>query len=232
MCIEPFIGTIITTAIDFAPRGWLMCQGQTLQINQYQALYALLGFRYGGNNTTEFKIPDLRCRMPVGVGAVTAPIPKNYTLGQAGGQGQITLAPTQVPLPAHTHAATFTPTKGTETVDIPETKGDPALSVKVSASPATGTQQSPGAGSYLAGSSLASAKIYAATATSPVELGGVVLSGKPDIPAKQVKITTVTGGSVVNAPAGQAATQPVDVTNPYLALNFIIAVQGIYPDRP
>lgn len=231
MCSDPFIGTIMTTAIDFAPVGWAICDGKTIPINQNQALFSLIGFIYGGNNTTEFKIPDLRCRMPVGVGSAPAVTSRTYTRGQAGGHGQITLAPTQVPLPAHTHTATFTPTKGKETVDIPAKEGKPALSVKVSASSQAGTLTSPAAGSYLAGSSFGSAKIYTATATSPVELGGVEISGNPDFPAQKVDVTTVTGGDIGIAPTGQVATQAVDLTNPFLALNFIIALEGLYPPK-
>lgn len=231
MCIDPFIGTIMTTAIKFAPKGWKMCDGTTLSINQYEALFSLIGNIYGGDGLNNFKLPDLRCRMPVGVGEDPAPILRKFTLGQADGRDNITLVAAQVPLPAHTHAATFAPTMGKETVDIPETKGDPALSVKVSASTATGTQQMPVAGSYLAGSSFTNAKIYAATATSPVELGGVVLSGKPDIPASKVSITTMTGGSVTNATTAQPAAMAVDLMNPCLALNFIIAMEGVYPPR-
>lgn len=60
MGIDPFIAEIGTFAGDFAPDGWVDCNGQTLNINQYQALYSLIGNRYGGDGHTNFKVPDLR----------------------------------------------------------------------------------------------------------------------------------------------------------------------------
>lgn len=68
-----YIGTILPWAMDFAPQGWALCQGQSLQISQYQALYSLIGVKYGGNGTTTFNLPDLRGRFPVGMGG-TNPI--------------------------------------------------------------------------------------------------------------------------------------------------------------
>ncbi len=65
---EPFIGEIRMFAGNFAPRGWAFCDGQTLSISQYSALFSLLGTNYGGDGRTTFNLPDLRGRTPVHVG--------------------------------------------------------------------------------------------------------------------------------------------------------------------
>jgi microcystin-dependent protein len=65
---EPFLGEIRLMSFDFAPRGWALCNGQLLPINQNQALFALLGAWFGGNGITTFGLPDLRGRVPIHVG--------------------------------------------------------------------------------------------------------------------------------------------------------------------
>jgi microcystin-dependent protein len=64
---EAFLGEIRIFAGSYPPRGWMFCEGQTLTVQQYTALYSLLGTTYGGNGQTTFNIPDLRGRVPVGV---------------------------------------------------------------------------------------------------------------------------------------------------------------------
>lgn len=63
--MDPYIGQIQLFAFNFAPVDWFPCQGQTLNIMQYQALYALIGITYGGNGSTNFMLPDLRGAEPV-----------------------------------------------------------------------------------------------------------------------------------------------------------------------
>lgn len=99
--MEPFIGEIRINAFSFAPQGWALCNGQTLPINQNQALFALLGNKYGATSTT-FNLPDLRGRTPVSYG--TGDFGRSYPIGQAGGSEGVALTPDQ--LPAHTHQAT------------------------------------------------------------------------------------------------------------------------------
>jgi microcystin-dependent protein len=91
---EPFLAEIRIFSINFAPKGWAMCNGQLLPINQNQALFSLLGTTYGGNGQTTFALPDLRARVPVHLGS-------GFTLGQSGGEAAHTL--TQQELPAHMH---------------------------------------------------------------------------------------------------------------------------------
>lgn len=63
--MEVFTGTIQTFAFNYPPSGWALCNGQTMQVGQFQALFALLGTNYGGNGTTNFMLPDLRGRLPL-----------------------------------------------------------------------------------------------------------------------------------------------------------------------
>ncbi|TNJ32879.1 phage tail protein [Arenimonas terrae] len=96
-----YIGQISTFGFNFAPRFWAQCNGQLLAIAQNQALFSLLGTTYGGNGTTNFQLPDLRSRTPVGIGG-----PFNNVLGQTGGVETVTLLSTQIPQHVHTVAAT------------------------------------------------------------------------------------------------------------------------------
>ena len=97
--LEYYLGEIRLVGFDFAPQGWLLCQGQLLAINAYQKLFSLLGTAYGGNGITTFGLPDLRGRVLVGAGQ--APGSAAYPLGQAGGAESV--LPTVSQLPAHVH---------------------------------------------------------------------------------------------------------------------------------
>jgi microcystin-dependent protein len=98
--MEGFIGEIRLFAGNFAPRGWALCQGQLLPINQNQALFSILGTNYGGNGVATFGLPDLRGRVPIGVGQ--GPGLPNFHEGEMGGSSDTTL--TNAQLPMHTHA--------------------------------------------------------------------------------------------------------------------------------
>lgn len=92
---EPFLSELKLVSFNFAPKGWAMCNGQLLPINQNQALFSLLGTTYGGNGQTTFALPDLRGRTPVHWGASLT------NLGLAVGQEFHTLTTSE--LPAHNH---------------------------------------------------------------------------------------------------------------------------------
>ena len=94
--MDPIIGTIIAFGGNFAPAGWVLCDGQLLAIAKYQALHSLLGTLYGGDGTTNFAVPDLNGRMLMG----SAP-GGSYGIGQQGGAASVTL--TTRHLPAHGH---------------------------------------------------------------------------------------------------------------------------------
>lgn len=96
---QPFVGEIRMFGFNFAPRGWQLCNGQTLAISQNAALFSLLGTTYGGNGTTTFQLPNLQSRVPIhqgtGLGLST------YVMGEAAGTENVTLLQTQMPM--HTH---------------------------------------------------------------------------------------------------------------------------------
>lgn len=93
---EPFLSEIRIMSFVFAPKGWALCNGQILPINQNQALFSLLGTTFGGDGQTTFALPDLRGRTPIHVGS-------GHTLGERGGEQAHTLSISE--LPQHTHVA-------------------------------------------------------------------------------------------------------------------------------
>jgi len=93
---EPFLSEIRMMSFIFAPRGWALCNGQLLPINQNQALFSLLGTTFGGDGRVNFALPDLRARTPIHMGS-------GHTLGERGGEPAHTLSIAE--LPTHTHVA-------------------------------------------------------------------------------------------------------------------------------
>jgi microcystin-dependent protein len=93
---EPFLSEIRIMSFVFAPKGWALCDGQLLPINQNQALFSLLGTTFGGNGQTNFALPDLRARTPIHVGS-------GHTLGERGGEQAHTLSIAEIP--EHIHIA-------------------------------------------------------------------------------------------------------------------------------
>jgi microcystin-dependent protein len=163
---EPFIGEIRLFGNNYAPRGWMKCEGQILQIMTNQALYSLLGTTYGGNGTTTFALPDLRGRVAIHNGP-------GVPYGTSAGEAAHTLTVNE--MPQHSH--------------------------NVSASSNTADQISP-AGNVWAATTINS---YVPPATLvPMSTGAVSTSG---------------------------GSQPHDNMQPYLAVNYCIAVQGIFPSR-
>jgi microcystin-dependent protein len=163
---EPFLSEIKIVSFNFAPKGWALCNGQLLPINQNQALFSLLGTTYGGDGRVNFALPNLQGRVPNHVG-------NGFTLGEQGGETAHTVNISE--LPTHTH----TP---------------------------NGNKTNP-----------------ASSASAAGNLWGFVAS----------EYATTTPDSVMN-PAGIGATggnQPHQNMSPYLVLNFIIALQGIFPSQ-
>ena len=95
MASSPFVGQLQLFAFGYAPKGWAVCSGQTLPINQNQALFSLLGTTFGGNGVTTFQLPDLRGRTPISFGP-------NYNMGQAAGEEIHTLTIAEIPAHMHT----------------------------------------------------------------------------------------------------------------------------------
>ena len=92
---EPFLAEIRIMSFGFAPKGWAMCNGQLLPINQNQALFSLLGTTYGGDGRVNFALPELRGQVPIHVG-------NGHTLGEKGGEQAHTLSISEIP--THTHS--------------------------------------------------------------------------------------------------------------------------------
>lgn len=110
---EFFIGQIMMAGFNFAPKFWALANGQLLPINQNQALFSLLGTQYGGNGTTNFALPDLRSRTPIGYASSVDPSwqPPSVQIGQTSGVENVTLLSTN--LPAHGHQVGATTNNGT-----------------------------------------------------------------------------------------------------------------------
>jgi microcystin-dependent protein len=102
---EPFLSEIRIVSFSFAPKGWALCNGQLLPINQNQALFALLGTTFGGDGRVNFALPDFRARTPIHAG-------KGHTLGERGGEAAHTVSIQE--LPTHTHVAMAQPATGTQ----------------------------------------------------------------------------------------------------------------------
>ncbi len=97
--MEAYIGQLLLVPYNFAPVGWMSCEGQLLPIATFDALFALIGTKYGGDGVNNFKLPDLRGRTPVGAGRAATGTP--YPIGQSGGCETVAIGAQG--LPAHTH---------------------------------------------------------------------------------------------------------------------------------
>src|SRR6184192_2885661 len=102
---EPFLSEIRIFSFVFAPKGWALCNGQLLPINQNQALFSLLGTTYGGDGRVNFGLPNLQGRVPIHMGS-------GHTLGEQGGEQAHTLSISE--LPTHTHSAVAAAVNGTQ----------------------------------------------------------------------------------------------------------------------
>lgn len=195
--MEVFIGTIQPFAFNFAPRDWALCNGQTLSVAQYSALFSLISTLYGGDGISTFKLPDLRGRLPLGQGAGTNLTPR--VIGNFNGSESVTA--TLANLPAHTH----------------DTSGlTVASALQLASLPSNAATTPTGTNAYLGASSSggpSSAAIYSdQQGANPVTLKG---------------LSTTLSGTV--ASTGQGL--PMATMNPFLAINFSIALSGLYPTR-
>ncbi|MCG7534314.1 tail fiber protein [Pseudoalteromonas sp. OOF1S-7] len=204
MSTDPYIGSLSTFAGTFTVENWAMCLGQLQAIAQNTALFSLVGSLYGGDSRTTFGVPDLRGRSPVGQGTMVGGL--TYPQGLMMGKERVTLKVSQ--LPAHSHTATFTPTGGGTSV-----------TGKLEVATNDGTTKVPSNSTYLAAGTASENYITPG-------LGGVNLT--------EIQGLTVTGGGDVSGVVTIGSTgsdQPVDIINPVLPMNWLIALQGIYPPR-
>src|SRR5262245_6626307 len=114
---EPFLSEIRIMSFGFAPKGWALCNGQLLPINQNQALFSLLGTTYGGDGRVNFALPNLQARTPIHMGG-------GHTLGEQGGAQQVTVSIAQMPM--HVHSANAISTAGTTNVPAGNLVGNSA----------------------------------------------------------------------------------------------------------
>jgi microcystin-dependent protein len=145
--MEPLLGSLLLFAGNFAPRGWMFCNGQLLPISQNTALFSILGTTYGGNGQTTFGLPDLRGRAPISFGQ--GPGLSNYDLGQSGGAESVTLLVSNIP--SHNHsllgdAGNGAPSPqgnvlGSPTANIYDAKGQPNLALNAASIGMTGGGQ-------------------------------------------------------------------------------------------
>lgn len=105
---EPFLAEIRIMSFNWAPKGWAMCNGQFMPINQNQALFAILGTNFGGDGRTNFQLPDFRARVPIHAQD------QWFTVGQKGGETAHTLSVAE--LPTHTHVLNATSDTATQPI--------------------------------------------------------------------------------------------------------------------
>ena len=191
--MEDYIASIKIFAGNFAPRGFMFCQGQLLSIAQNTAVFSLLGTTYGGDGRTTFGLPDLRGRVPIGTGQGSGL--SNIVLGQAAGTENTTL--NMYNLPTHNHSVN--PTTNVKVSNKVGDSSDPRDKVL-----AEGAQ----IGSGPNATKLKPYVTYNSTDTNNGDLAGVTGS------------TGAVGGS-----------QSFPIMQPYLGVNYIICLQGIFPSR-
>jgi microcystin-dependent protein len=167
---EPFLAEVRIVGFNFAPRGWAMCDGQILPINQNQSLYSLLGTIYGGDGRTSFGLPDLRSRTPMHIG-------NGIAQGARGGQETHTL--NEAETPTHRHQAR------------------------------------------------ASTDAANSSSGNDVVLGVTAGGRRPLTPYGQMDNAARLANSQVSNVGGQAHNN----MQPFLALNFVIALRGVFPSR-
>jgi microcystin-dependent protein len=165
MNMDPFIGEIRIIGFNYAPQGWALCNGQTMSISQYNALFALLGTTYGGNGTTTFNLPDLQGRVPLHAGS-GAGLPV-YVQGQKGGQTSVTLQTSNLPAHTHTIAPPVSNANGTSSSPV---SAYPAVDASTtSVERATVTTHS-NAASAVAGQTAAAYQSGASGSSAPVNI--------------------------------------------------------------
>lgn len=229
--MDAFLGTIMAVGFDFAPKGWAFCNGQLLPISQNSALFSLLNTTYGGDGQTTFGLPDLSGRVAVGSqgqGPGLAPIARGQKAGTNSvtviGNGTVSITLTSANVPAHTHEATMSLANVAyaTTVNVSNAMsgggfgpGAAGASVLCGTPPNGPTS----AAIYLSPSSGTMTALAATTATT-------VASGQGS-----VTVSPNTGGGQPVTAAVQTQAE-ASIMQPFLGVNYIIAVQGIYPSRP
>src|SRR5262245_19497990 len=171
--MAPYVGEIRMFAGNFAPNGWMFCEGQTLPISENEVLFQLIGTTYGGDGQSTFNLPNLASRVPLHMG--TGPDGTTYQIGEMAGTEQETLTVQQIP--THTHPLT--------------------------ASTSVGNTPNPQ-------NSVVS------------QTDGSILRYIADSPGAAMNANAI-------GPAG--GSQPHENTQPFLCINFIISLFGVFPSQ-
>ncbi len=178
---QPYLGQIIAFAGNFAINGWAFCNGQSLPISQYSALFSILGTTYGGTGVTTFNLPNLQGSFPMHFGG-------NVALGQTGGSNSVTILSSNMPAHFHQIAVPVSNVAGTQATPVMGVPSLPAIAVGP-----RGT------------STTVAVSGYAAASTGQTE-------------------TPFNSGI-------QGQGLPITTTPPYVAVNFLIALVGVFPSR-
>src|SRR5436305_362336 len=168
---QPYIGEIRMFAGNFAPAGWMYCEGQPLPISENESLFQLIGTTYGGDGQNTFNLPNLASRVPIHMG--TGPDGTTYQIGEMAGTESVTLTTQQIP--NHTHAWL--------------------------ANTQTGTDSSPNG--RVTDQTAGAIQLYVEEA--------------PD------------SNMAANAIGGAGGNQPHENTQPFLCINFILSLFGVFP---
>lgn len=206
--MEPIMGFIMLWSSNRIPTGWAICDGSLLNISNNENLYSLIGTCYGGDGVNTFGIPNLTGRLPVGAG--TGIGLKPYPLGQLGGLENVTI--TNAEMPIHNHKASpsqinVSTQASLSVLNAPSDQADPSNATLM------------GAG--------------ASTTVMPDGQTAIVQNYGPptNIVSLPGNISLFAAGNPLNIyPSGNS--QPHPNIQPVFALNYIICVQGIYPEKP
>ncbi len=177
---QPYVGEVRMFAGNFAPAGWMFCQGQLLPISENETLFNLIGTTYGGDGQSTFALPDLQGRVPIHQGHGGGL--QNYTLAQQGGVESVTLTTQQIPIHSHPFIG----------------DGNPG---------STGAPQN----AYFA------------------KTGSVTVYTVPNDPNNPDPPNYRTMNAAALLPQG--GSQPHSNLQPFLVLNFIISLFGIFPSQ-
>jgi microcystin-dependent protein len=172
---QPYVGEIRMFAGNFAPNGWMFCEGQTLPISENEVLFQLIGTTYGGDGQETFNLPNLASRVPIHMG--TGPGGTTYQIAEMDGTESVTLTTQQIPNHGHTLMASNVP----------------------------GTTQAPGGGMYAQ-----------PTSSQP----GLLMYGIDSVAAMSAQAIGPAGGN-----------QPHENCQPFLCINFVISLFGIFPSQ-
>ncbi|MGZ3755556.1 MAG: phage tail protein [Mucilaginibacter sp.] len=232
--IEPYIGTIILWAGTYVPQGWALCNGQSMSLQQYTALYSLVGTVYGGDGQNTFNLPDLRNRVPISAlnenyngqhnyaPNASSYLPDSSSSSIISSGTVATGALNMSNLPQHTHTATFQPSGAGTQSSVP---------VAIPINTQTTSSGNP-SGAYLA-------PIIDNTATgSPATYENSSNGTMASFPVSQ-NITGIAAPQIINSTTGYGTAFSFPVSGlvtvpvmPYVSLSYIIALEGYYPPRP